>query len=1066
MPYNRKDQRDRAAVAQRLKTYWMTERVPSKAIDQFIEVFNSVLSRTGDESLAFASAYSVVQKRHDRDFDGHSRLAVGSAVMTVGRALAVAVGRKVLVDLERILSKCDCGPENAKALAAVRIALRIASGRLGATDGAQPTPAAPPKLSRGFTGSRGSTGSAFDQITLQDMVEAQRMGDEHPGMRWDGSHPRAEAVAEYSEGTVGISNLSMVWSMFSDQIYSQGDKLFLAVREMLQNSRDAGAKNIKITWVADSELLQVPTRDGGTRRMQSGTLTFEDDGSGMSEETFRNVFMVIGGSLKPEGALGGFGVAKAAILQASASGWAWDIRTRDIHAVSSPDEFGSFKVGKTLDYLNGTKITIPKVVSGDDSGYRSSPMGSGYAESRIRSLISKSDMKGIEVSLNGRVIEGYFDGRRARMPEADKRFKDLDWGVFPVTLRSYKRPDEKGGSIIVRVKGLAQFAADHKYNAIYTRDYVIDFEIPKDIKPTDPRYPFTAGRDAFRSDTKSKTAFKVLVDAVDAEASKKEVYLGEYEEIAPDSSDPREQKAEAQVSKMIQSVITGTNFQKVLENIGELTGEMYQAINEAIVQKAPGVTQGFGEPKAKDAVVEPPVGGGTEGLRQYENPAFVLFKTTVLVSNVDDMLTAFESWADTYRATVDISDLPRMVSSFRNRTAYAEDLIAITNLAQEIMKVSAPDTSGLLIASAISKLVAALESRVYAADKPEVERRKRRGELNPFGGAACIFFSRSNYDTTSWKNGVQEVDTTNSTKFKKNAHKYMKHLAWWDFTVRGMIHGLMRAAAIPDTVRPGIGFVLDKTVLGLCRKDGKFVMINPEALDKVVERFKDRPFIAASFIHGIAAHEIAHAAQIAVSNNGDHDVEWSKAREAFAESTLFLIPEIERAGAKLLGMKSRRGPRRVPSDDKRLAELEAALAEAKLSLEEAQSENSVALVDAQRWARKLQELVELEEFRTWVLGNPALLRGYGLTPDRFLEVISTKDGLSRVMEISRGIHSQLRVRALNRLPGTPSYDRVERAFHSACGCSEPGRRYLASGGHAGCPSCHGTCGGPVRAGRP
>lgn len=81
-------------------------------------------------------------------------------------------------------------------------------------------------------------------------------------------------------------------------------------REFLQNSDDAGATETHFWLDQDSRTLRV-----------------RDNGCGMSEDTLVNKLLVLGGSHKPEGSVGGFGKAKELLFLAHRS---FEIRTRDL----------------------------------------------------------------------------------------------------------------------------------------------------------------------------------------------------------------------------------------------------------------------------------------------------------------------------------------------------------------------------------------------------------------------------------------------------------------------------------------------------------------------------------------------------------------------------------------------------------------------------------------------------------------------------------------------------------------------------------------------------------------
>jgi hypothetical protein len=98
------------------------------------------------------------------------------------------------------------------------------------------------------------------------------------------------------------------------------------IREAFQNAVDAGAKNIKITVTED-------------------TVTFEDDGCGMTDEIILNKLLVLGGSYKgTSNATGGFGEAKKILF------FCWEYWS----ITSCPDSRNKY-------YLNNTMLNVSPI---------------------------------------------------------------------------------------------------------------------------------------------------------------------------------------------------------------------------------------------------------------------------------------------------------------------------------------------------------------------------------------------------------------------------------------------------------------------------------------------------------------------------------------------------------------------------------------------------------------------------------------------------------------------------------------------------------------------------------
>jgi hypothetical protein len=91
-------------------------------------------------------------------------------------------------------------------------------------------------------------------------------------------------------------DLSII-QMLGEKLYSQG-KAMVFVKECLQNSLDANARNISVEFATEYNI---------------DVIKIIDDGDGIKD--FQNHFATIGGSYKnKEGAIGGFGIAKLAIM--------------------------------------------------------------------------------------------------------------------------------------------------------------------------------------------------------------------------------------------------------------------------------------------------------------------------------------------------------------------------------------------------------------------------------------------------------------------------------------------------------------------------------------------------------------------------------------------------------------------------------------------------------------------------------------------------------------------------------------------------------------------------------
>lgn len=219
---------------------------------------------------------------------------------------------------------------------------------------------------------------------------------------------------DIKQGIVQLPN-----SFFSKEKRSYNDWQIAWFREAIQNSVDAGAKDIRfsINQLQDSNTLRV---------------SCADDGRGMDEDTLINVFLKMGGSKKEEGAIGGFGYAKMLLAFAHQS---YNINTRNIRLVG---DGGRYTWSTTDSFNEGTELIVE--MSNDDCSYGSM----SYA---LNSIISNSDLdKSIKISLNGEILTREKDPLpyRKNTKIGELTFKDLPHGYSTSTLW-------------VRMNGLAMF---------------------------------------------------------------------------------------------------------------------------------------------------------------------------------------------------------------------------------------------------------------------------------------------------------------------------------------------------------------------------------------------------------------------------------------------------------------------------------------------------------------------------------------------------------------------------------------------------------------------------------
>jgi len=218
-----------------------------------------------------------------------------------------------------------------------------------------------------------------------------------------------------------------VWSAYADRLYS-GDKIVKSITEMLQNSVDAGARNVNIDFLRLDEAA-------GTWR-----LIFADDGCGMSADIFLNRFLCLGASRvgSTDGKTGGNGVAKAIIL--------FNRFVSDFLIVSRTE--GRRIQASQADILSGHELEDIEVGPG--------PVGTsftieykdqrGLSLDRVKEMLRYAALPNLKVRFNGESIE----------PAMSLSPFHSDLTKYPTY--SVRNPGWCRGHLIVLSNGCPQFA--------------------------------------------------------------------------------------------------------------------------------------------------------------------------------------------------------------------------------------------------------------------------------------------------------------------------------------------------------------------------------------------------------------------------------------------------------------------------------------------------------------------------------------------------------------------------------------------------------------------------------
>jgi histidine kinase/DNA gyrase B/HSP90-like ATPase len=189
-------------------------------------------------------------------------------------------------------------------------------------------------------------------------------------------------------------------------------------REAVQNSVDAGARNVELNTLQDDE----------TGDWRVGVL---DDGRGMDAETITEKFLKMGGTGKADrtGQVGGFGEAKKLL----AFPWIdWFLHTRNIHVNGQGSHYEIKEVG---DHLAGTELIVTM------------PDDLTTTADAAMEFLQRSRIPGVKFHVNGRPFK---TGGLRR----GKLVREYDFGQL------YRNKSSKTGKLYVRANGLYMFTAN------------------------------------------------------------------------------------------------------------------------------------------------------------------------------------------------------------------------------------------------------------------------------------------------------------------------------------------------------------------------------------------------------------------------------------------------------------------------------------------------------------------------------------------------------------------------------------------------------------------------------
>lgn len=269
------------------------------------------------------------------------------------------------------------------------------------------------------------------------------------------------------------SNILVPHEFFKKSKKEYNNWLFAFFRELIQNSVDAKATELKFTFEDLGDEIK---------------LTCFDNGCGMDRETLINTLLCLGGSKKSEDSIGGFGYAKTLLFFAHKE---YEIKSKNQVVIGTG---GSYGIHDGVDFVDGTHVTIlmdkhDEIIHGklDEFSFR-------Y---ELKRLLSNSNTPKTNLYWNDELLTS---------PKVKFDFS------FPTTIGKLKFSENNNsyGSVLwVRVNGLAMFE-----HTVYGQGTHFSGILDLDKKPTDV---LTSNRDALKGDAKNE--FNKIIESLQNERS-------------------------------------------------------------------------------------------------------------------------------------------------------------------------------------------------------------------------------------------------------------------------------------------------------------------------------------------------------------------------------------------------------------------------------------------------------------------------------------------------------------------------------------------------------------------
>lgn len=827
------------------------------------------------------------------------------------------------------------------------------------------------------------------------MVDSLRMGD--------------AAVAtgiRRGSGRLGV-DATMVWAVYSKSIYTNSDTLTCAVREMLQNSRDAIDDAVTRGILPSANYGRV-TFSWRPNASKDGTfdLIAEDNGTGMScdfhptdpEATPTGIlpekFMVLAASGKAnsEESAGGFGAAKAVILGIAQKGW--EVRTLNARAFPEGDS-GILQYEEMPDKLQGTRITL----YGVEWSEAWSNFGSwDWPQDRIKTQIQGCSFPfdvfaGYEGS--EKRMTYYFSetpGRAPRSINAPENWlaRGITTNKMKVRVGAIDRPDGTTGRIWVRIKGILQWGLTFHGNV--PKDIVVDVSL-RGLQPGKPGYPFPVARDSFVSGPAAMELQRVrrFIQDETASGTKNE----EWTILDPDSDDGNTRSAALGYGKAMSGI-----FDELSSALDEL------AESATSLAREEGMNASLAAPLSVGAL-DAPTGGptrktkgeipeGMEGFAKAVSMARELesrkhpdtaqgrkqYGTTATYDGVSSPSLAVRIVAEAAGSAGVTLDFGPILVAAEEGTLTASDADAVADAIETISRSRSGRSDSRVTQSNMARVLSAAASAIEPRMSAE---RKKKSTPNPWGAAAAVHchkdYGTKNAEISSTMTDAEQRAAREKAHkaayraFYRNPKRFMPVLLLWDIATRLIATS---ARTIPAF---GIGFLLEDGIAARGGGSPVRVLINPDYALQRIEAHKSQPQAIALYFYTTACHELAHV----LEPEARHTENFSSQREAIANNSSAVVPLIEEAVVKILNLKPTRVPATMLKKTQReLAEALERSADLNSRLNRASMDRDVALREQkaaedrivkfeantpQQSALRVGALAAVVEYRAWLLDH-------------------------------------------------------------------------------------------------